>query len=38
MFTMRLPFTVQGAADAVGAVTAVLSNQQGDSAAVRSTQ
>jgi hypothetical protein len=38
MFTMRLPFTIQGAADAVGAVTAVLSNQLGDSAAVRSTQ
>jgi hypothetical protein len=38
MFTIRLPFNVQGAADAVGAATAVLTNELGDSAAVRSTQ
>jgi hypothetical protein len=37
LFTIRLPFTVQGATDAVGAVTAVLTNEQGESKAVRST-
>jgi hypothetical protein len=38
MFTIRLPFNVQGTADAVGAATAVLTSELGDSPPVRSTQ